>query len=105
MTVWIVQGEHFSFPGRPLRVYSTLAKAQARALDLVNMNRQFVGLKPAADPLRWEASMETARRKRAHDLGMEHVSHLDDDPDSDGWVLITEHEVDAVDADQALEAA
>lgn len=93
--IFLVSGMHFTVPGRPLRAFTTLEKAQFYALELANLLREWVELPLATDPKRWDKAAETARRKRALDLELEHVSFLEDDPELDGWVEITQVELDS----------
>lgn len=63
-TVYIVQGEHYMVPGRPLSVHSTRALAYARALELVNIILADLSLKPATD---WREGLERIRKAPAGD--------------------------------------
>jgi len=57
MTIWTVQGEHFSNPGMPLTVHATEDGANARAAELVSIMLKDTGRvrgKPrAAFPSDW----------------------------------------------------
>lgn len=88
--VFVVTGEHFSVPGRPMQVFSSEGAAKGYALGLVNLLRQHVDLPFATDPDKWEAAMTEARRRHAENLGYSAEQIADDalDVEDDGWVQI-----------------
>jgi hypothetical protein len=63
-TVFIVQGEHYSVPGRPLSVHRTRELAYARALDLVNIILADLGRKLATD---WREGLARIKKSPAGD--------------------------------------
>lgn len=93
--VFIVTGEHFSVPGRPMATFSDLMLAQNYALSLVNMLLDHVELPQETDASMWENAMEEARKQHAINLG---CAPLDGDYDleveDDGWVNIDEQVID-----------
>jgi len=58
-TVFVVQGEHYSVPGRPLSVHSTRALAYTRALELVNIILEDLLLRRATD---WREGLARIRK-------------------------------------------
>jgi hypothetical protein len=90
--VFLVQGEHFSNPGNPMKVFATEAGAAAEAASLVNLLLDWVDLPKDATAENWEAKLLEARQKRAADF---EIDDLDDLEEDDGDVWVTKMEVGA----------
>ena len=90
-SVWVVQGEHWDVPGRPVLVCATQERAQKEALELINIMRKDVGLPPAKNPAKHEEALQQARRRKAKELGIS-IADLDED-EANGHVWITEQEL------------
>lgn len=73
--VYIVQGEHWDVPGRPLTVHANLASASARALELVNIMLKDLNLPPHVD---WRKGFKQVKKA---------VAKIDyDHPEPDVWI-------------------
>jgi hypothetical protein len=76
--VFIVQGEHYSVPGRPTSTHSTRELADARALELINI-------------ILWDLALPLASDWRE---GLGRIKELPSGDEADVW--IEEHDLDAV---------
>ncbi|SHG88333.1 hypothetical protein [Bradyrhizobium erythrophlei] len=88
--VFIVQGDHFHVPGRPMTAHATKAGADKVAAGLVNDLFAWIEQPQDAKPETWEADLLRARKARADQMGCD----LDQLGDDDGDVWITQLEVD-----------
>lgn len=67
--IYIVQGEHFSNPGRTMSAWSTRAAAATEAASLVNILLQDAELEITATAEDFEQKLQVARTARALDQG------------------------------------
>ncbi len=63
MKVFIVQGEHPYIPGFPISVWSTRYLAMIKAVELLNICRHSLDMKPDATVENFEVGLRGMRRK------------------------------------------
>ena len=91
MKIYLVTGESFLVPGKPMKPFLTLEAADAEAASMVNILLEETDCAADARPENWKIALADARHARAMQLEYDSVSDIE--PDEDGYVEIIEFDI------------